>query len=51
MVFYYEKWIDSLKMYDSSEQYSELLILYQYIFAILAHNANVERIFSHMHIQ
>lgn len=33
------------------EQHSELLKIAQYVFAIPAHNANVERIFSLMEIQ
>lgn len=34
-----------------NEQHSELLKIAQYVFAIPAHNANVERVFSLMEIQ
>ena len=33
------------------EQHSELLKIAQYVFAIPAHNANVERVFSLIEIQ
>ena len=33
------------------EQHSELLKIAQYVFAIAAHNANVERVFSLIEIQ
>jgi len=51
MVFRDEKWIEFFKNCDSCEQYSELLKQCQYMFTIPAHNANVERLFSHMNIQ
>lgn len=42
----HEKWVKFFSMCTSIEQYSELEIIAQYFFAIPAHNANVERIFS-----
>lgn len=44
----HEKWIDFFKNCESSEQYFELLRLCQYMFANLAHNVNVKRIFSNI---
>lgn len=42
----HEKWVRFFHNCRSPEQYSEFLIICEYFFAIPAHNANVERIFS-----
>lgn len=42
----HEKWVMYFKYCSSVEQYSEFLTISQYFFAISAHNAIVERIFS-----
>lgn len=47
----HEKWVDFFQNCRSPEQYSEFLIIAEYFFAIPAHNANVERIFSLIGIQ
>lgn len=39
------KWPEYFENSDNTDFHSELLKLCQYIFAILPHNANVERIF------
>lgn len=46
-----EKWQFFFSVSIHHEQHSELLKLAQYVFAIPAHNANVERVFSLMEIQ
>lgn len=46
-----EKWTIFFKYCSSVEQYSEFLKIAQYFFAIPAHNANVERIFSLIGVQ
>lgn len=47
----HEKWVSFFKSCDCLQRYSELIIIARYLFAIPAHNANVERIFSFMNIQ
>lgn len=47
----HEKWVSFFKSCDHLQQYSEMVIIARYLFAIPAHNANVERIFSFMNIQ
>lgn len=42
----HERWVMFFKSCVSIEQYSEFETIAQYLFAIPAHNANVERIFS-----
>lgn len=46
-----EKWQCFFSVSIHNEQHSELLKIAQYVFAIPAHNANVERVFSLMEIQ
>lgn len=46
-----QKWLMFFKYCSSIEQYSELLTIAEYFFAIPAHNANVERIFSLIGVQ
>lgn len=41
-----EKWLGFFKSLNNAEKYSEFLTICQYMFAIPAHNATVERIFS-----
>lgn len=47
----HERWYSVLQQIKFEEQFSELLILCQYMFSIPAHNANVERVFSLMNVQ
>lgn len=47
----HERWVMYFKSCVSIEQYSEFETIAQYLFAIPAHNANVERIFSIIHAQ
>lgn len=42
----HERWVKFFKSCVSIEQYSEFETMAQYLFAIPAHNANIERIFS-----
>ncbi|XP_055913202.1 uncharacterized protein LOC129946862 [Eupeodes corollae] len=42
----HEKWVNYFEKMCNLELYSELLMIAQFVFAIPAHNANVERIFS-----
>lgn len=42
----HERWVMFFKSCVSIEQYSEFETIAQYLFAIPAHNANIERIFS-----
>ena len=44
----HEKWTKYFKHRRTIEFYSELLKIAQFFFCIMAHNANVERIFSMM---
>ena len=47
----HEKWTEYFKHCRTIEFYSELLKIAQFFFCIMAHNANVERIFSMMQTQ
>lgn len=47
----HEKWTLFFKSCKNKDFYSELLIIAQFYFCIMAHNANVERIFSLMQPQ
>ena len=47
----HEKWTEYFKHSRTIEFYSELLKIAQFFFCIMAHNANVERIFSMMQTQ
>ena len=47
----HEKWTKYFKHCRTIEFYSELLKIAQFFFCIMAHNANVERIFSMMQTQ
>lgn len=42
----HENWVKFFENCRSTDQYSEFLIICEYFFAIPAHNANIERIFS-----
>lgn len=42
----HQRWVAYFNQCKSSELYSELLKIAQYVFSIFAHNANVERVFS-----
>lgn len=47
----HEKWVSFFKHCDNLQQYTEMEKIAKYLFAIPAHNANTERIFSFMNIQ
>src|SRR6218665_253268 len=47
----HEKWVNFFKSCKTEECFSELLIITEFFFAIPAHNANTERVFSLMQSQ